>query len=153
MTGKEALARFHTLLHLLATPLSHSLAPTRNPFPSGTLISKTEVASFIQRDDFMDQIYRWAIIEAGESGIRNFGLPMNVEPFYNTTMPIDPMLWGFKVSIFKEGTHLCDLGIMFDQVRGGCCGWAWVGPIACACRPALRRSFAAAEQCKNMASP
>jgi len=65
----------------------------------------------------MDQIYRWAIIEAGEGGIRNFGLPMNVDPFYNTTMP-DPMLWGFKVSIFKEGTHLCDLGIMFDQVGG-----------------------------------
>jgi len=86
------------------------------PLPStanGKLISKTEVAAFIQRDDLMDQIYRWAFIEAGESGVRNFGLPMNVEPVYYE-INNQPLLWGFKVGIFKEGTKLCDLGIMFD---------------------------------------
>jgi len=82
------------------------------------------VAAFIQRDDFMDQMYRWAFIEAGEGGIRNFGLPMNVEPFYNTSMP-DPMIWGFKVAIFKEGTHMCDLGVMFD--KGSALQHEWVG--------------------------
>lgn len=82
---------------------------------NGKLISKTEVAAFIQRDDMMDQMYRWAVIEAGESGVRNFGLPMNVTPVYRDIQSENPLLWGFKVSIFKEGTKLTDLGIMFDQ--------------------------------------
>lgn len=88
------------------------------PIPStanGKLISKTEVAAFIQRDDMMDQMYRWALIEAGESGVRNFGLPMNVTPFYRNITAPEPLLWGFKVAIFKEGSKLTDLGIMFDQ--------------------------------------
>ncbi len=85
---------------------------------SGKLISKTEVAAFIQRDDLMDQMYRWAIIEAGEGGVRNFGLPMNVEPFYLAAASgADgrPVLWGYKLGIFKEGTLVCEMGIMFDQ--------------------------------------
>ena len=46
------------------------------PVPStanGKLISSTEVAAFIQRDDMMDQLVLWANIEAGEGGHRNFG--------------------------------------------------------------------------------
>jgi hypothetical protein len=82
---------------------------------NGKLISKTEVAAFIQRDDMMDQMYRWALIEAGESGVRNFGLPMNVTAVYRDVQAENPLLWGFKVAIFKEGAKLTDLGIMFDQ--------------------------------------
>lgn len=92
------------------------------PVPStavGKLISKTEVAAFIQRDDLMDQMFRWAIIEAGEGGMRNFGLPMNVTPFYFVPPGIDTggasLLWGFKLGIFKEGEQLCELAIMYDQ--------------------------------------
>jgi hypothetical protein len=73
------------------------------------LISKTEVPSFIQRDDMMDQLYRWALIEAGEGGLRNFGMPMKVAPqYYKDT------LWGFDVEILKEGVRKADLGINFD---------------------------------------
>lgn len=73
------------------------------------MISKTEVPSFIQRDDMMDQLYRWAIIEAGEGGLRNFGMPMKVQPLYH-----HETLWGFDVEIIKEGRKMADLGINFD---------------------------------------
>jgi hypothetical protein len=45
---------------------------------TGFFISKTEVPAFIPRDDMMDQILRWALIEAEEGGQRNFGMPMKV---------------------------------------------------------------------------
>ncbi|KAJ9517886.1 hypothetical protein QJQ45_004171 [Haematococcus lacustris] len=100
-----------------AAAASAAAASPRLPIPSteaGKLISKTEIAAFIQRDDMMDQMVLWANIEAREGGIRNFGLPMDVEPFYRTVGD-SSMLWGFKVGIFKEGNKLCDLGILFDQ--------------------------------------
>ncbi len=65
---------------------------------------------FIQRDDIVDQLLRFSLIEAGESGQRNFGLPMTVEPTY-----WEDKLWGFNVAIFKEGVKLTDLGIFFDK--------------------------------------
>ncbi|GBF87582.1 hypothetical protein Rsub_00293 [Raphidocelis subcapitata] len=74
------------------------------------LISKTEVPAFIQRDDMMDQLYRWALIEAAEAGLRNFGMPMKVQAtYYQETM------WGFDVEIIKEGVKMADLGINFDS--------------------------------------
>ena len=73
------------------------------------LISKTEVPSFIQRDDMMDQLYRWALIEAGEGGLRNFGMPMNVQPQYH-----QDVMWGFDVEVTKEGVRKADLAINFD---------------------------------------
>ncbi|KAI8464981.1 MAG: hypothetical protein J3K34DRAFT_438416 [Monoraphidium minutum] len=73
------------------------------------LISKTEVPSFIQRDDMMDQLYRWALIEAGEGGLRNFGMPMKVAPLYNKET-----LWGFDLQLLKEGVNKADLGVNFD---------------------------------------
>lgn len=90
----------------------------------GKLISRTEVPAFIQRDDMMDQMFQWAVIEAGEGGVRNFGLPMSVEPFYNTVEG-ESMLWGYKVGLYKEGVHLCDLGIMFDL--NDTSKYEWVG--------------------------
>ncbi len=78
--------------------------------PDGKFISKTEVPAFIQRDDIMDQLFRWSMMEAGESGQRNFGLPMKIEPTY-----WEGKLWGFNVAIFKEGAKLTDLGVFFDK--------------------------------------
>lgn len=49
-------------------------------------------------------------MEAGESGQRNFGMPMKIEPVY-----YEERLWGFDVSIFKEGVRLTGLGVMFDK--------------------------------------
>ncbi len=78
--------------------------------PNGKHISSTEVPPFIPRDDLMDQMYRWSLMEAGEGGQRNFGLPMKVEPtFYQE------QLWGFNVAIFKEGAKLTDIGVFFDK--------------------------------------
>lgn len=74
------------------------------------LISKTEVPSFIQRDDMMDQLYRWALIEAGEGGLRNFGMPMKVGPVY-----YKETLWGFDLELLKEGVKKADLGVNFDD--------------------------------------
>lgn len=92
-------------------------APAAQPassYPSavgtGKRISSTEVPPFIQRDDMVDQILRWSFIEAGESGFRNFGMPMNVEPVYK-----DGVLWGFVVGMFKDGVRQCDIGVGFDN--------------------------------------
>lgn len=75
----------------------------------GKLISSTEVPAFIPRDDMIDQLYRWALSTAGESGLQNFGMPMKIEPNYN-----NDVLWGFTVTILKEGVKQTDLGIGFD---------------------------------------
>ncbi len=77
---------------------------------NGKLISSTEVPAFIPRDDMMDQMYRWTLMEGGESGQRNFGMPMKIEPVY-----YDDKLWGFNVAIYKEGNKLTDIGVMFDK--------------------------------------
>ena len=84
------------------------------------LISKTEVPSFIQRDDMMDQLYRWALIEAAEGGLRNFGMPMKIGPvYYNDT------LWGFDLELLKEGLKKADLAVNFDGEI--CLKHEWVG--------------------------
>jgi hypothetical protein len=103
----------------------HRLAPSRHaqraaPFSTaraaalacraGKLISKTEVPSFIQRDDMMDQITRWACIEAAENGHRNFGLPMTVESLFK-----NDVLNGIKIAILREGIKLTDIVIEFDN--------------------------------------
>ncbi|PNH11845.1 hypothetical protein TSOC_001272 [Tetrabaena socialis] len=77
---------------------------------NGKLISSTEVPAFIPRDDMMDQLFSWTKSEAGESGQRNFGMPMKIEPFF-----YEEKLWGYTVSIFKEGVRLTDIGVMFDK--------------------------------------
>lgn len=76
----------------------------------GKLISRTEVPAFIQRDDMMDQLYRWTLMEGQEAGMRNFGAPMVITPQYQ-----DSSLWGFHVGIFREGVKLTDLAVQFDD--------------------------------------
>ena len=51
-----------------AAPSSEASGSTAPP--GGKFISRTEVPNFIQRDDLMDQLKKWAIIEAGEGGFR-----------------------------------------------------------------------------------
>lgn len=76
----------------------------------GKLLSKSEIPAFIPRDDMMDQLYRWALIEAAENGLRNFGMPMKVEPLYK-----DEVMWGFTSTILKEGTKVTDIVVKFDD--------------------------------------
>jgi hypothetical protein len=80
---------------------------------TGSFISKTEVPAFIQRDDMMDQIFTWAIIEAEEGGQRNFGMPMKVHKRFR-----DDMIWGMDVEIIREGVKVADLSIGFDGESG-----------------------------------
>lgn len=95
-------------------------APAPAPAPVGKLISSTEVPAFIPRDDMIDQLHKWAIAEAGTNGLRNFGMPMKVEPTYR-----EGTLWGFKVGIFKEGVHQTDIGVRFDDTTTQ--KYDWVG--------------------------
>ncbi|GAX81771.1 hypothetical protein CEUSTIGMA_g9199.t1 [Chlamydomonas eustigma] len=75
------------------------------------LISSTEVPAFIQRDDMMDQLHKWAVIEAGEGGFRNFGMPMTVDPQFK-----EGVLWGYKVGMYKDGVKLTEIGVLFDNL-------------------------------------
>lgn len=59
----------------------------------------------------MDQMFQWSVIEAGDGGFRNFGLPMTVDATYND----EGILWGFTVGIFKDGVKLTSLGVGFDD--------------------------------------
>jgi len=77
---------------------------------TGFFISKTEVPAFIPRDDMMDQIVRWALIEAEEGGQRNFGMPMRVHQRF-----LDGMMWGMDIEIIKEGVRVADLSVGFDN--------------------------------------
>lgn len=40
---------------------------------SGKLISKVEVPAFIPRQDLCEQLYRWALSNAQDEGLANFG--------------------------------------------------------------------------------
>jgi hypothetical protein len=57
----------------------------------------------------MEQMLRWAMIEADEGGMRNFGMPMKVHPRF-----LEDVLWGFDVEIIKEGNKVAELGVGFD---------------------------------------
>lgn len=76
----------------------------------GRCITKSEVPAFIPRDDMMDQLYRWTMMEGNENGVRNFGMALKMEPIYK-----NDIIWGFTVSIIKEGTKLTDLRVSFDD--------------------------------------
>jgi hypothetical protein len=76
---------------------------------TGSFISKTEVPAFIPRDDMMDQILRWALIEAEEGGQRNFGMPMKVHQRFR-----DGQTWGMDIEIIREGVKVTDLSVGFD---------------------------------------
>lgn len=44
----------------------------------GKLISAVEIPAFIPRQDLMDQLLRWAVIEVQEGGAANYGTPCKV---------------------------------------------------------------------------
>ncbi|KAF8065656.1 KIN4A [Scenedesmus sp. PABB004] len=77
---------------------------------TGFFISKTEVPAFIPRDDMMDQLLSWAMIEAEEGGQRNFGMPMKVHKRYK-----DGSTWGFDLEIIKEGNTQAEMSVGFDD--------------------------------------
>jgi hypothetical protein len=92
------------------------LAPRRE----GKRISTVEVPAFIMRDDMMDQLYRWALVSAGEAAVRNFGLPMSVAPRYRAAggagdSDMTGSLWGFEVEVLRDGARVADLGVNFDD--------------------------------------
>ena len=79
---------------------------------SGKCISSTEVPAFIMRDDMMDQLHQWALIEADEAGLRNFGMPMKVQAVYQVETGDK---WGFDVEIIKEGVLQTRIGVGMDD--------------------------------------
>jgi hypothetical protein len=92
------------------------IAPRRE----GKRISTVEVPAFIMRDDMMDQLYRWALVNAGESAVRNFGMPMNLAPRYRAAggtgdTDMTGSLWGFEIEVLRDGQRVADLGVNFDE--------------------------------------
>lgn len=90
------------------------------PRREGKRISTVEVPAFIMRDDMMDQLYRWALVNAGEAAVRNFGLPMSVAPRYRVAGgagddDMEGSLWGFEVEVLRDGAKVADLGVNFDN--------------------------------------
>jgi hypothetical protein len=81
---------------------------------SGKCISSTEVPAFIMRDDMIDQLHQWALIEADEAGLRNFGMPMKVAAVYQVDTGDK---WGFDVEIIKEGVLQTRLGVGMDDLN------------------------------------
>lgn len=71
----------------------------------------------------IDQLYHWSIIEAGDAGFRNFGLPMTVDPVYAITDGAQGSLWGFNVGMFKDGVKLTTIGISFDETSAQKSEW------------------------------
>lgn len=58
----------------------------------------------------MDQLHMWLGLEAGENGMRNFGMPMKASPLYR-----GDMIWGVNVHIYKEGVKQTTIGVGFDE--------------------------------------
>lgn len=74
------------------------------------LLSKTEIPAFIPRGDMMEQLMRWAMIEANADGVAKFGLPLKIEPFYK-----DDDLWGIDVLVVKDGENVAHIGVRYDN--------------------------------------
>lgn len=110
----------------------------------GKLISKVEIPAFIPRQDIVDQLLRWAMIEVQENGVANCSTPCKVRaapgassslaaaaarrpppphtcrlpllpPPQVTTVRRDGELWGFTVSFLKDGESAADVRVAFDE--------------------------------------
>ena len=87
---------------------------------TGKLLSKSEVPAFIPRDDLMDQLLRWALMNAQEEGVALFGLPMKVTRQKAT----DNDIKAFKVTVMsREGATLTDIGLNFDDESSSKYDW------------------------------
>lgn len=88
---------------------------------AGKLLSKSEVPAFIPREDLMDQLVRWSLINAQEEGVAQFGLPMKVVRHTD----VGPCS-SFKVTIMsREGATLTNIGLNFDDESSN--KFDWVG--------------------------
>lgn len=58
----------------------------------------------------MEQLMRWAMIEANADGVAKFGLPVKIEPFYK-----DDDLWGIDVLVVKDGKNVAHIGVRYDN--------------------------------------
>lgn len=96
-------------LRLVCKAETKEMVPVTLP-RTGFMLSKTEVPAFIPRDDMMDQMVRWALIEAEEGGQRNFGMPMKVHQRF-----LDDKIWGIELEIIKEGEKQAELSLGFDN--------------------------------------
>ena len=80
--------------------------------PAGRLLASSVISAFIPRQDLIDQLLRWAHIEAQDQGVVNFGLPMTVRPTYRN----EDELWGFSVTVHsREGEELTKLSVRMDE--------------------------------------
>lgn len=88
------------------------LAAAALPGNLGKLISKTEIPAFIPRDDFADQMVRWAYMEQADGAVQKFGLPIKVEEVFRED---DGRLWGTNLSFLRNGESVTTLYCGFDD--------------------------------------
>ena len=87
--------------------------------PTGKLLSKSEVPAFIPREDLIDQLLRWSLINAQEEGVAQFGLPMKVSRQQEVNE-----VSAFKVTVLsREGATLTDIGLNFDDESSNKYDW------------------------------
>jgi len=91
------------------------------------LISKVEIPSFIMRDDFADQLYRWSINTGNENGGKGVGMPFRSEPHFVTSEEEEggDVMWGFTTEFINSGETTCTLYCGFDREDSK--KYKWVG--------------------------
>lgn len=78
----------------------------------GPLLSATEVPAFIPRDDFADQMLRWAYMEQADGAAQKWGMPVEIEEVFRED---DGRLWGSRVSFLRNGQPATTLYCGFDD--------------------------------------
>lgn len=76
---------------------------------------QVEIPNFIQRDDFIDQLYRWSMNTGEEAVGRSLGMPFKCEPIYIYGEEDEQTLWGWTIAFVKDGDVMCTLFCGFDE--------------------------------------
>jgi hypothetical protein len=69
-----------------------------------------EVPAFIPRADLCEQLTRWALGNAQDDGLANFGLPMRVTKHEGP----DGVQDGYILDIVRDGRSISQIGVLFD---------------------------------------
>lgn len=99
------------------------------------LISKSDIPVIFPRQDFTQQLFRWAQVDASGDGMTNFGAAFDVQPVYKDPDAPDEEaeLWGFDAFILRDGNHEFFLLKFYfcHPRRAHLSNWSIYGPRIC----------------------